>query len=99
MTEKDRDEGATAKPFSEILARLAEQGDSVPAPARTEVSERVELVIGALRQAVLDDWPTVEELRELPPDEYSRLVRELSLAIDRLTALRVQLLSGRGPRL
>jgi hypothetical protein len=94
MTDESRKE-----PFAEVLARLAEQDQSDQPAARTEIGERVDLLLAALREAVLGSWPTIEELRQLPPDEFAALARQLSLFIDRLTELRVGLLSGRGPKI
>jgi hypothetical protein len=98
MTDDPKKEPA-ANPFAEMLARLAEQEQSTTPAAKGEVSERVESLLGALGESILGDWPAVEELRKLPPDEFAALCRQLSLFIERLAALRSELLLGRGPRL
>lgn len=97
MTEEDKDRTGEGS-FAELLARLAQQDSPDAEGERSEISVRVDSLLRALTDAVGAEWPSAEELRELPPAEFASLSRQLSLVIDRLTALRVDLLGGRGRR-
>ena len=94
MSERDEN-GTEGGPFAELLARLAQESEGDGPPVRSELAERVESLVGALLDAVNADWPTAEELRRLPAADFAKLARQLSLVIDRLATLRVELLGGR----
>jgi hypothetical protein len=88
-----------ANALAEMLARLVERDETAERLSRSEISERAEALLSSLREALSADWPPVDELRSLPASELTALVRQLSLLIDRLTSIRLELLQGRGPRL
>lgn len=98
MSEQGNDEPRLS-PFAGVLARLADRHEASGPAARSAISDQVESLIVTLRAAIDRDWPTVDELRRLPPEDFTNFARQLSLLIDRLTALRVELLSDRRPRL
>ena len=88
--------------LAEMLTALSDQGeggDEHRDPAQVELAERVDDRLKSLGDAVLGDWPTVDELRHLPADQHASLVRQLGVYVERLSSLRVELLSGRVPRL
>ena len=88
--------------LAEMLTALSDQGEGEADhrdPAQAELAERVDDRLKTLGDAVLGEWPAVDELRRLPADQHASLVRQLGVYVERLSALRVELLSGRGPRL
>ncbi len=102
MTDNAQSKGPMEEALAELLATMTPQNEGAPSAAEPDlsgVSATVEARLQALTQAVSQGWPTIEELRRLPASDFSTLVRELGVVIDRLTGLRVELLSGRGPLL
>ena len=81
--------------FNEPLIRLTQPEDT--AADITDTTQRIQSLIEDLEQAMNGDWPTGAELRRLPPGDFGKLARELSLVIDRLNTLRIGLL-GAGAR-
>ncbi|HET7523013.1 MAG TPA: hypothetical protein VFJ79_02600 [Acidimicrobiales bacterium] len=81
--------------FEEPLIRLT-HGEGTAADV-TDTTQRVHSLIEDLERAMNGDWPTGAELRRLPPGDFGKLARELSLVIDRLNTLRIGLL-GAGAR-
>lgn len=83
------------EPFEEPLIRLT-QGEDTAADV-TDTTQRVQSMIDDLERAMNGDWPTGSELRSLPPGDFGKLARQLSVVIDRLNTLRIGLL-GAGAR-
>lgn len=92
------DQSSSEESLAELLARLAQPDPAGAEPAPTEISARVDALLRALTDAAGAEWPSAEELQQLPPAEFENLARQLSLLIERLTVLRVGLLAGRGRR-
>ena len=88
---KRTDEGS----FKEPLIRLTQPEDT--AADVTDTTQRVQSLIEDLERAMNGDWPTGAELRRLPPGDFGKLARQLSIVIDRLNTLRIGLL-GAGAR-
>ena len=63
----------------------------------TDTTQRIGALIEGLELAMGGEWPSVGDLRRLPPEDFGKLARELSTVIDRLNTLRIELL-GAGAR-
>lgn len=81
--------------FKEPIIRLAHGEDT--AADVTDTTQRLQSLIEDLEHAMDGDWPTGTELRRLPPGDFGKLARQLSLVIERLNTLRIGLL-GAGAR-
>lgn len=79
----------------EPLIRLTHDEDT--AADVTDTTQLVQSLIDDLERAMNGEWPSGSELRRLPPGDFGKLARQLSVVIDRLNTLRIGLL-GAGAR-
>jgi hypothetical protein len=94
----DRQKTPADEAMAELVA-LAQQDGLPEVSGGAKTPERVDRLLRLLGDGLLDEWPNSADLRRLAPADHAAMVRQIGVFVERLSALRLELLDGRRPRL
>jgi hypothetical protein len=95
----DRQKTPADEAMAELVALAQQDGLPDEVSGGANPPERVDCLMRLLSDGLLGEWPTSGDLRRLAPADNAAMVRQIGVFVERLSALRLELLDGRRPRL